>query len=510
MDSKGKLLKNSVYLMIIVFWGKILGFLKQSVIAWKFGTTANLDVYFSADSFVSMISQIIIISIPPAIVTTIIKIKKGEEEKEKFISSVFIFFLALGIILIFLNTIISPIMSDILGISYDFEQKKTLVKYLLYLSPIILFACVSGVSSGLLQSKRKFIQDKVMGILLSLSIIIFIVVFEDKLKIISLLLGFVFGYLIFSILMLVLLIKNTKIKIINPMKNFYFKKFIRVLIPIIIGVSIVDISHLIDKMIASSLASGSVSVLYYSQIICSDLVNGVIIGSIGIVLLPKVTKEIENKKNNQIRDDINSIISVTVPIMLVITVLYLFVGKDLISIAFNRGAFSKNAVKLVYYCSICYSIGLPFIMIKEIISKYLYAMDNTFSPMLSNVISIIINIILSIILSKYIGVAGIALSTSISDLISNVVLLRSIKKQIVCKRVINDNCLLDVFKTIIILVPICIINSLIKMFIKNSFVLLITIDIITLLLFIILSKLLNLSIYNKIIEIISKRRKKLS
>ncbi len=500
MKNKKQLVKSSLLVMITVLFGKMLGFVKQSVIAWKFGTSSALDVYYSADSFVCLIAQTLLLSIPPAIVTIILKIKDkdSELEKEKFINSVFTFFIVASFALAIVNCLLSPIMPKILGISYDINQQSILTKYLIFLSPTIIFASLSAVSSGFLQSKNKFVQDKLMGIFFSISIILCTIFLGSKIQVNALLIGFVAGYFLFFVFMMILFFKNVHIKLVNPLKNKHFVKYLKILLPIIIGISVVDISHLIDKIIASSLESGSVSILYYSQIICGDLVNGIIIASIGLVLLPKITMEIKEKESKDIVKDINNILSISVPILILITTLYIAVGKNIISLVFERGVFTEESTNLVFKSVFFYSLGLPFIMIKEIALKYLYAMEDGATTMKANIISILVNIFLSIVLSRYLGCSGIALATTISLAFTNFILFSGIKKRINVERIINRDCILDVFKSIVTLSILLVLGLFMNKVIINSIISLIVIGLLTIVLFIITIKALDTRLYKEI------------
>lgn len=507
-NSSKKIVKSSIYIMIVVLLGKVLGFIKQMVIAWKFGTSSSIDVYFTADSFTLMFAQIILLSVPPAIVTIFLKLKGNHKEESNFVSSTFVFLTIIGIVLSVFICIVSLPLSNILGISYTSLQKDTLSKYIIYLCPAIIFACVSGVSSGVLQSKNKFLQDKMLGIFLSMSIILFIFALEEKLKVNSLILGFVFGYFIYTLMMVIMLTKNIKIRLINPFQNETFKKFLRILIPLLIGTTIVDISHLIDKIIASSLESGSVSALYYAQIICSDLVNSVIISTIGVVLLPKLTIDVEKKSKQEVINTIRKVLKITIPIIALIALLYIFEGKYLVKIVFERGQFNQESTIIVSNCVIGYSIGLIFMLTKEILSRYFYAINDTFSPMISNIIGIITNIILSIVLSNLLGVQGIAYATSISIVLSNIILLLLLKKNICTVKLFDKGFIIELSKLTLIISVTCIIGlyvSTVSLGYSINNLILIAISIITV--YTILCYILKIDLYHEINKTILKKMK---
>lgn len=454
------LVKKSASLITVVVFLKILGFLKQTIIAWKYGTGSGIDVYLAADGYMNTISLILMTAIPPAIVTLYLKIKK-EEERSKFISSVLLFMIIIGLGLVLINILLSPLLSGLLGISYTQPQHADLRKYLMILSLMILFACISSVASGLLQSKQKFIPDKLLGLFISLGMIAAVLIFGSQLGADALLIGFVVGYLIFAAMMIILLLRNSKIKRVSLRKNATLRKFLKIVFPLIIGVCVVDFSHLIDRIIASSLDPGSVSSLYYSQIICGDLINGIIINPVGVVLLPRLTMYSQKKAVKQLAETIRRVFRVMIPVVLFMTILYIVVGKQFISVAFERGEFTAESTNVVYSCVLGYSVGLVFILVKEIISRFFYSHGDTKTPMISNLVGVVLNILLSVMMSRQFGVQGIAYATSISVVASNIILIIRMKKYLKKEKIVTKDFMTDVLKNIIILLSVAILGFLV-------------------------------------------------
>ena len=368
-----KLVKKGLGLIVVLLVVKLFGFLKQSIIAWKFGTSADLDAFVVADGYINMFGQILLTAVPPAIVTLYLK-RHYENERNDFISSSVIFLAVSGIVLVLLNIILSPVLAGLFGNSFDDLHKQQLSSFIRILSPLIIFACIASVSSGLLQSKNRFIPEKMLGLFLSTSIIICTIFVSPYLGIYSLSIGFVVGYLVYFIMMLILLIKNASFRLQNPFKNNTFRRFLKNVFPIIIGICIVDTSHLIDRIIASSLESGSVSSLYYSQLLSGDLINSVIIVSMGVLLLPKLSIDVQTKTKTELLKSIRNVFNIASPIIVLFTAIYLVSGEKIVSIIFQRGEFVQSSTAMVYSCVIGYSIGFVFMLIKEILVRYFYAL----------------------------------------------------------------------------------------------------------------------------------------
>jgi len=77
-----------------------------------------------------------------------------------------------------------------------------------------------------------------------------------------------------------------------------------------------------------------------------------------------------------------------------------------------------------------YSIGMVAIGLQAILSRGYYSMKDTKTPMVIGTIGMIINIILNIILSKYLGIGGLALATSIAAIVTSILMFISLRKKI--------------------------------------------------------------------------------
>ena len=131
-NNSGSFLKNTALISTFVLLGKALGFVKQAVIAWAFGASSLTDVYFAADGYTAMFGQIMGQSICPTVLTRYVKVEeeKGNEEAKKIIKESFVFFGAIGVIILVLNILLSSQICDLIGISYSESQKEEMKFFL--------------------------------------------------------------------------------------------------------------------------------------------------------------------------------------------------------------------------------------------------------------------------------------------------------------------------------------------------------------------------------------------
>lgn len=450
MEKKRSIAKSSILIATLVCAGKILGFIKQSVIAWGFGASNATDLFFAADGFTSTIANVLCMSIAPSILTAylLIRNEKGEKEADTLVGRGMLFFSAVGVVLIIINSVFSKQIADIIGISYTPDQKSLLGIYVIVLSASILFASTGGVLQGYLNANSNYAPGRLAGLFYSVFMILGVFLFKDTLGVNSLILGFLTGYALHTVFLMIYARKVVRIPFGNPFRDSDFRRMLRNFVPLLISLSIVDFGHLIDKIIASSLEEGSVSVLNYGQVISSDLVNAVVITTVGTVLLTSFTDSVSKGEDREsVASSVRDILGSLGLIVVLITVLYYVEGHDLIEVVLQRGSFDAASTSRVHEVAFFYSLGFFFMAVREILVKVHYAYQDMKSPVYNSCAGVVINLVLSIVLSKTMGVSGIALATSISLLAVSVLSVLTLRKHI-GRSVFDKTISLDILKII--------------------------------------------------------------
>lgn len=449
----GGIARKSAAVSALVLAGKALGFLKQSVVAWAFGSNAMTDVFFAADGFTSMFSQIMSQSVTPTVLTGYIKTQeeRGEDEAKGVIRSAYVIFGSISLLLVMVTVIFAPTICDVIGASYTLLQKQELRFYLVSLCPVIIIATLSGVSSGYLDAHNRFIPGRMLSLFFSVSIIVFIFIFRGRLGMRSYLYGFLAGYALHLVMMLVMTLR--KVSAFGPMCGdiTILRSMAVRFVPLVVGSSVVDVGQLIDKIIASSLSEGSVSALYYGQVISSDVVSAVVISSIGAVLLTSLTRRVASgDKPGEIVARLQEILCAVTALSLFFCSLYLVEACDLVELFFERGSFTHENTLMVTSVALAYAAGFSFIAAREVLVKAHFAYGDTLSPMLNGIIGIVTNIVFSVLLSKRWGVVGLPIATSISMAVIAGTSLYTLKTH-VGSIVVDRACLADFAKSLVAL-----------------------------------------------------------
>jgi len=96
----------------------------------------------------------------------------------------------------------------------------------------------------------------------------------------------------------------------------------------------------------------------------------------------------------------------------------------------GRGAFTPEAIDMTGGALFYYSIGMIAFGLRDILSRAFYALQDTKTPMINATIAVVINIILNIVLSKYLGIGGLALATSIAAIVGTLLLFITLRRKI--------------------------------------------------------------------------------
>jgi putative peptidoglycan lipid II flippase len=113
-----------------------------------------------------------------------------------------------------------------------------------------------------------------------------------------------------------------------------------------------------------------------------------------------------------------------------ITIGTLLFSEQLISVLYGRGAFDDTAIKITSQALFYYSIGIIGFGFRDILTKVFYSLQETKIPMINAALGMLLNIVLNIILSRYLGIGGLALATSIAATFTTVLLFTSLHKKI--------------------------------------------------------------------------------
>lgn len=432
MFKLNKTTKSALIIIIFTLGSKLLGFIREILIAAKFGSGMETDTFFVALTA----TNLVVIFLSEAISTTFIpilseiEIKEGKKGKVEHTNNMINIIFIISIILVIFSLLAAPITVKILAKGFKGEQFDLAVQLTRIGVPMVLFSGIIGIFRGYLHSEQKFASTSAIGIPFNFVYIFFLIFLSSIFGIKGLMVSAVIAVASQFLIQLPEAKSsgyNYEFKI--DLRDKYIQKVLLLSGPILIGVAINDLNAIIDKTLASDLVSGSISALNYANKL-NILILWVFIASITTVIFPLLSKESNSDNIPGMKKimgyGINLILLITVPA----TVGLIVLATPIVEIAFQRGAFDTTATLMTSQALTFYSIGLVAMALRLLLTRVYYSLQDTKTPMVNGAVSVVFNIVLNLILIKFMAHSGLALATSIATTIATILLLYGLKKKI--------------------------------------------------------------------------------
>jgi putative peptidoglycan lipid II flippase len=169
---------------------------------------------------------------------------------------------------------------------------------------------------------------------------------------------------------------------------------------------------LVDQAVAARLTSGSVAALAYGAKVIA-LITTLGAGALGTALLPYFAKMVAVANWDEVRHTTRIYSGLTLLVGIPLVAVLIFFSGQIIALVFQRGAFTASDTALVAEVQALYALQIPFFVLGILYARLLSSLGANRVLLWSTAITFPVNVALDIILSRFLGVAGIALATSL-------------------------------------------------------------------------------------------------
>lgn len=423
--------KTAVLLMVLTILSKIMGFAREVILSYFYGATNVSDAYIISITIPSVIFALVGAGISTGFIPMFSSIERdyGEDEAKKYTNNLINIILVLCTIIVVFVLFFATTVVKLFAAGFEGETLALAVRFTKISILGIYFTGVISVFSGFLQLKDKFAIPALIGIPMNIIVILSLVI-SSKTDILVLSIGTVLATVSQFIFLLPHIKKaGYKYKFIIDLKDKHIINMARIAIPVIIGVSVNQINVLVDRSLASNVAVGGISALTYANRL-NSFVQGIFVISISTVMYPMISKMAAKKDMDGLEKSIIEAINSISILVLPATIGAMIFSGPIVKLLFGRGAFDPAALKMTSSALFFYAVGMIGFGLREVLSRGFYALKDSRTPMINGVIAVSINIVLNIILSRYLGIGGLSLATSISAIIGSSLLIISLRKKL--------------------------------------------------------------------------------
>lgn len=433
-------LKAAWIIAVVTIVSKLIGFVRDIIIANYYGAAMVSDAYYYAYQIPSL-SLILLGGVGgpfhSATVAIFSKLIPNLQEKPSeyvnklystFMTATIIFFLALSAIMfIFPRQIMGLIIS---GGSPDMINLAA--THLKIMTPLLVIGGIVGIYYGILIIYRQFMLPNLSPIIMSLAIIGVVIAAPSDQK------GYALAWAttIGAVLQLIIQYPNIRKLGYKLKPNFAFtnnpefKEICELLFPAVLSSTVGQIHIYVDMFFTSSISEGAWTAIGYANRVFQFPV-GILVTAFLVPLFPIFAKLVADKDYNGIKNYFNKGVGVlffgAIPIIIGILV----VGMDAVRLVFERGLFDEKATFMVTEALWFLSVSIIPYVFRDSITRVYYSFNDSKTPFVVAFSSIVLKLVLNyVLISKmHFGIGGITLSTSLVTLFNACVLGMFITKK---------------------------------------------------------------------------------
>lgn len=418
------LLKSAATVGGLTMVSRVLGFIRDQLIAFTVGTGPVAEAFFVALRFPNLFRALFAEgAFNSAFVPLFAKRIEGDGKPAAHIFAIEVFSVLLSWLLVFSAgaMIAMPLIMYVLapGFAADPLKFDLAVDLTRICFPYLLFMSLAALQSGVLNSLNRFTAAAAAPILLNLVMIASNVVAWALDTGNTPATGYIFAWGVFAagiaqFALLAIACRRAGMPLLPkwPKLTPGVKRVLALSVPGMISGGIMQINLVIATMIATTL-DRAVSFLYYAERLY-QLPLGVIGVAIGVVLLPDLSRKLRGGEEAAALHSQNRAMELSLFLTVPAAIALMAIPAPIIHTVFEHGAFTRADTLAVAPAVMAFAAGLPAFSMTKVFQPGFYAREDTATPMRFAIVSVAVNIAASLLLSRWFGHVGIAMATSLA------------------------------------------------------------------------------------------------
>ncbi|MEW6572175.1 MAG: murein biosynthesis integral membrane protein MurJ [Bacillota bacterium] len=418
--------RATAVVMAATLVSKLLGFGREASLAAVFGASRVTDAYLVAAVIPTLLFAVVGAAITTVGIPVLSDYLHQKEKQAHLTSLVWSSFHAVAGLLLLLCLValpFAPWLVKLLAPGFGPEQAALTTHLVRIMLPATLFMGLAGWAQGVLNAHKHFAAPAAVGIPYNLILIaaiflsgalwgIAVVAWATVLAIASQ----------FFIQVPVLVRIGIRYRPVFDPRHPGLKRMAVLVLPVLVGVGAGQVNLVVDRILASGLAEGSISALNYAFKVL-QLPWGLFAIPLVTVLYPSLAEHSAVGDLEGLRERLARGLGALAFLVLPLAVGIIVLRRELVVFLYQRGAFDAVDAQMTAFALLFYTLGLLFIVWRDYLARAFYALQNTATPMWTGLVTVGVNIGLNLILVRYLAHGGLALATSIAALVGCVLLL---------------------------------------------------------------------------------------
>lgn len=410
----------SAALLVMLFFvlSRVTGLAREMIISAKFGTNAALDAYLTAFRIPDLLFQMVAGgALASAFIPTFSAFWNQSDHAGAWLlfSRVLNLITLLLVLLAGLAAIFSfPLVQKVIAPGYSLPQQELTAELMRWMLLGTIVFGAGGLIMGALNATQHFLLPAAAPVIYNIAIILAAWTLTPIVGIYSLVIGVVVG----SLSHLLIQLPGLKQKQMHyhfswTLRDEHVQEVARLMGPRVLGLLFVQLHFLVNTILASRLAEGSLSALNYAWLLML-LPQGIFAQAIGTAVFPTLSAQVATNQQDGMRQTLSQALRMVLFLTIPAAVGLYILRVPFIQILLERGEFTSESTQMVAYALQFYALGLVAHAAVEILVRAFYALHNTQTPVLIGIGAMVLNIVLSIWWVRGMSYGGLALANSVA------------------------------------------------------------------------------------------------
>src|SRR2546423_1279460 len=434
MSSERRRIASAATLILVAYGlSRVLGAVRELVIANTFGTSHQLDDYRVAFAVPDLLFNLLLAGAVSSAFIPVLSEHLAKHESQRALQiaervlNASVLILTVGAAVLF---VVAPFYVSLIAYGYspqDHELITTLTRILL-LQPIFLGA--GGMVIGILTAYQRFFAQALAPLFYNGSIILAAAFFAPRYGVTALALGVVAGAILhFGVQLPSLWRVGWRPGRVLGLPNAGGRKVGRLMFPIALGLAAAQVNVFVDTILGTSLPHGRVAALRYADTV-AQLPLGTFSQALAFVLFPFLARDAALRAIDSIRHRTSLALRLNIFVLVPASVGLAILGVPIVAVLFQRGNFGPASVRETAYALTFFSLGLAGQAATALLVRVFYALQDVMTPLRISLIVIGVNLVTHCILVRVLAQGGLALGTSIAATLNAILLGRVLRRQL--------------------------------------------------------------------------------
>jgi len=392
---------------------RILGLVREQVIAGLFGASAATDAFVAASAVPTIIFDLLMggaISAALIPVFSDYAAPERRDELSRLASTLLILtLLTMGGLALVLEGI-APAVAYLVGGGFELPVLALTVRLIRFILPSVACFGVSAVLTGLLYSQQRFVFPAFGTAIYNLGIILGGLLLARHFGVAGLAMGVVLGAVL-QMMMQVPGLHGLGLRPAFDLNHPGLRRILALYTPVLIGLVVSQAAVILDRNLASRTGEGSMAAMRFATTLI-QFPLGLVVTAISMAVLPTLSRLASDRDLPEFRNTLALGLRMVLILIIPSTIGLAVLARPIVALLFQRGAFTPEDTSLTVLALLFYLIGLPCAAVDQPLIYAFYARKDTRTPVLVGVMAIGVYLVMALSLIRPLGMVGLVLANS--------------------------------------------------------------------------------------------------